>query len=106
MNFVLDEQAAAIAGLQVGNTTQFGVEGAQIPGRLTGIVSLMPTADNEGLEGVMVTRLDALLHWLNPEPRSYWNTGDSIVGEYGIHTDGVYECRNLRQLESFVEKLT
>ena len=28
------------------------------------------------------------------------------VGEYGIHTDGVYECRNLRQLESFVEKLT
>jgi len=45
------------------------------------------------------------VYWLNPEPRSYWNTGDSIVGEYGIHTDGVYECRNLRQLESFVEKL-
>jgi uncharacterized protein len=43
--------------------------------------------------------------WLNPEPRSYWNTGDSIVGEYGTHTDGVYECRNLRQLEGFVEKL-
>jgi uncharacterized protein with von Willebrand factor type A (vWA) domain len=43
--------------------------------------------------------------WLNPEPRSYWDTGDSIVGEYGIHTDGVYECRNLRQLEAFVEKL-
>jgi uncharacterized protein with von Willebrand factor type A (vWA) domain len=46
------------------------------------------------------------VYWLNPEPRSYWNTGDSIVGEYGMHTDGVYECRNLRQLESFVEKLT
>jgi uncharacterized protein with von Willebrand factor type A (vWA) domain len=45
------------------------------------------------------------VYWLNPEPRSYWNTGDSIVGEYGRHTDGVYECRNLRQLESFVEKL-
>jgi uncharacterized protein with von Willebrand factor type A (vWA) domain len=43
--------------------------------------------------------------WLNPEPRSYWNTGDSIVGEYGTHTDGVFECRNLRQLEAFVEKL-
>jgi len=27
------------------------------------------------------------------------------VGEYGGFTDGVYECRNLRQLESFVEKL-
>jgi len=45
------------------------------------------------------------VYWLNPEPRSYWNTGDSVVGEYGNHTDGVYECRNLRQLEGFVEKL-
>ncbi len=45
------------------------------------------------------------VYWLNPEPRSYWNTGDSIVGEYATHTDGVYECRNLRQLEGFVEKL-
>jgi hypothetical protein len=45
------------------------------------------------------------VYWLNPEPRSYWDTGDSIVGEYAIHTDGAYECRNLRQLETFVEKL-
>ncbi len=45
------------------------------------------------------------VYWLNPEPKSYWNTGDSIVGDYGVHTDGVYECRNLRQLEGFVEKL-
>jgi uncharacterized protein len=45
------------------------------------------------------------VYWLNPEPRSYWNTGDSIVADYGTHTDGVYECRNLRQLEAFVEKL-
>jgi hypothetical protein len=27
------------------------------------------------------------------------------VGEYAGHTDGAYECRNLRQLEAFVEKL-
>lgn len=45
------------------------------------------------------------VYWLNPEPKSYWNTGDSIVGEYGAHTDGVFECRNLRQLEGFVDKL-
>jgi uncharacterized protein with von Willebrand factor type A (vWA) domain len=45
------------------------------------------------------------VYWLNPEPRSNWDTGDSIVSEYGIHTDGVYECRNLRQLERFVEIL-
>jgi len=45
------------------------------------------------------------VYWLNPEPRAYWDTGDSIVGEYGTHCDGVYEVRNLRQLEAFVEKL-
>jgi uncharacterized protein len=45
------------------------------------------------------------VYWLNPEPRSYWDTGDSIVGEYGTHLDGVYECRNLRQLERFVDIL-
>jgi hypothetical protein len=43
--------------------------------------------------------------WLNPEPRSYWDTGDSIVSDYGIHCDGVFEVRNLRQLEAFVENL-
>jgi uncharacterized protein len=46
------------------------------------------------------------VYWLNPEPRSYWDTGDSIVGEYATFCDGTYECRNLRQLEAFVEKLT
>ncbi|MER5628392.1 VWA domain-containing protein [Streptosporangium sp. NPDC002544] len=45
------------------------------------------------------------LFWLNPEPESYWNTGDSIIGEYGRHCDRVVECRNLRQLERFVEEL-
>jgi uncharacterized protein with von Willebrand factor type A (vWA) domain len=45
------------------------------------------------------------VYWLNPEPRSYWDTGDSIVGEYGVHCDGVFECRNLRQLEAFVDHL-
>ena len=32
-------------------------------------------------------------------------TAATGVGDYGTHTDGVYECRNLRQLEAFVEKL-
>jgi uncharacterized protein with von Willebrand factor type A (vWA) domain len=45
------------------------------------------------------------LYWLNPEPRSYWDTGDSIVSEYAAHCDGVFECRNLKQLERFVENL-
>ena len=45
------------------------------------------------------------VYWLNPEPRSYWDTGDSIVSEYSVHCDGAFECRNLRQLERFVEQL-
>ncbi len=45
------------------------------------------------------------LYWLNPEPRSYWDTGDSVVSAYGVHCDGVFECRNLKQLERFVEQL-
>lgn len=45
------------------------------------------------------------VYWLNPEPRAYWDTGDSIVGEYAVHCDGAFECRNLRQLERFVDHL-
>jgi hypothetical protein len=42
------------------------------------------------------------VYWLDPEPRGYWDTGDSIVSEYGKYCDGVFECRNLRQLQQFV----
>lgn len=45
------------------------------------------------------------VYWLNPEPRSYWDTGDSIIGQYAKYCDGVWECRNLKQLERFVEHL-
>lgn len=42
------------------------------------------------------------VYWLNPEPRGYWDSGDSVMSQYAPHCDGVYECRNLRQLERFV----
>jgi uncharacterized protein with von Willebrand factor type A (vWA) domain len=45
------------------------------------------------------------VYWLNPEPRDYWGSGDSIVGEYAAHCDDVVECRTLRQLEKFVGNL-
>ncbi len=45
------------------------------------------------------------IYWLNPEPKGYWDTGDSIIGDYSTHCDGVFECRNLRQLEKFVDHL-
>jgi uncharacterized protein with von Willebrand factor type A (vWA) domain len=45
------------------------------------------------------------VYWLNPEPRSYWDTGDSVMGRYSPFCDGVFEVRTLRQLEQFVEHL-
>ncbi len=43
--------------------------------------------------------------WLNPEPRGFWNFGDSIMDLYGTYFDEVRECRNLKQLLAFVEDL-
>jgi hypothetical protein len=45
------------------------------------------------------------VYWLNPEPKAYWGSGDSIMAEYAEHCDGVFECRNLGQLRKFVEEL-
>ena len=56
--------------------------------------------DREGAASPGQARLLA-----QPEPRSYWGSGDSIIEQYAQFCDGVYECRNLRQLEGFVEHL-
>ena len=45
------------------------------------------------------------VYWLNPEPMSYWNSGDSIVSQYAPYCERVIECRTLRQLEAFVGEL-
>ncbi len=45
------------------------------------------------------------LYWLNPERMAMWNDGDSVIARYAKHCDGVYECRNVRQLKQFVEGL-
>lgn len=44
--------------------------------------------------------------WLNPEPRLYWNYGDSVIGVYEQFCDGVFECWTSKQLEEFVRELT
>jgi uncharacterized protein with von Willebrand factor type A (vWA) domain len=43
--------------------------------------------------------------WLNPEPRLYWNYGDSVIAAYEQHCPA-YECWTTRQLEDFVKALT
>lgn len=45
------------------------------------------------------------VYWLNPEPKSYWGSGDSVIEQYAHYCDQVFECRNLRQLKAFVDEL-
>nr|WP_202501417.1 VWA domain-containing protein [Streptomyces sp. SID5785] len=51
-----------------------------------------------------VTRVARRTYWLNPEPRSLWDTGDSAAGVYG-EVAAMYECRNARQLSALVGRL-
>ncbi|WP_431997716.1 vWA domain-containing protein [Streptomyces fungicidicus] len=41
------------------------------------------------------------VHWLNPEQRSRWGTGDSAAPEYARLVD-MHECRNVRQLSALI----
>jgi uncharacterized protein with von Willebrand factor type A (vWA) domain len=43
--------------------------------------------------------------WLNPEPRLYWNYGDSVIAAYEKHCMA-FECWRTDQLEDFVKALT
>ncbi len=43
--------------------------------------------------------------WLNPEPRLYWNYGDSVIAAYEQYCTA-FECWTTSQLEDFVRALT
>jgi uncharacterized protein with von Willebrand factor type A (vWA) domain len=43
--------------------------------------------------------------WLNPEPRLYWNYGDSVISSYEKYCTA-FECWRTDQLEEFVKALT
>ena len=43
--------------------------------------------------------------WLNPEPRLYWNYGDSVIAAYERYCEA-FECWTTSQLEDFVKALT
>lgn len=45
------------------------------------------------------------LYWLNPEPRRYWNQGDSVMARYAPCCSQVRECSTLRQIADFVTSL-
>jgi uncharacterized protein with von Willebrand factor type A (vWA) domain len=52
-----------------------------------------------------IRRAAARVYWLNPERRVLWADGDSVAREYEAHVDGAEECRNVRHLSNFIEKL-
>ena len=52
-----------------------------------------------------VAQRAAHLYWLNPEAEVSWGDGDSVMPVYAPHCDSVHECRNIRQLKTFVSTL-
>jgi uncharacterized protein with von Willebrand factor type A (vWA) domain len=40
--------------------------------------------------------------WLNPEPKLYWNYGDSVMAAYERHCTAAFECWTTKHLENFV----
>jgi uncharacterized protein len=43
--------------------------------------------------------------WMNPEPKLYWNYGDSVMQVYEPYCNGVFECWTTKQLEGFVNAI-
>src|SRR5690349_9986343 len=43
--------------------------------------------------------------WMNPEPKLYWNYGDSVMQAYEPFCTGVFECWTTKQLEGFVNAI-
>ncbi len=78
-------------------------------GRRTNVIVLGDARNNyHRAEAWVLERIQQRAHklyWLNPEPRAYWGSGDSIMDQYAPYCDGLFECRNLRQLKSFVDEL-
>jgi uncharacterized protein with von Willebrand factor type A (vWA) domain len=53
-----------------------------------------------------IAEKSARMFWMNPEPKLYWNYGDSVMAAYEPYCDGVFECWTTKQLEGFVNALT
>jgi uncharacterized protein with von Willebrand factor type A (vWA) domain len=91
--------------------TAFEVFADRWPGAVGPKTSLLVLGDgrtNYRQPGVPVladlVRRSRSAHWLNPEPRRLWGSGDSAANRYAEVIDMV-ECRNAAQLADFVTTL-
>ncbi len=49
-----------------------------------------------------LARRGKAIHWLNTEPESRWDQGDSVIGQYRVHLRSLQECTTLGQLHAAV----
>jgi uncharacterized protein with von Willebrand factor type A (vWA) domain len=52
-----------------------------------------------------LARRSGSLFWLNPEPRSLWGSGDSIMDRYAPYCTRAVPCRTLDDLRRFIEEM-
>jgi uncharacterized protein len=45
------------------------------------------------------------VYWFNPEAKSIWNTGDSVMKHYAVSCSRVFSCSSLRKLEQAFSNL-
>ena len=64
-----------------------------------------PDAEHAEHRARLVAERAGRTFWLNPEPRLYWNYGDSVIRAYEPFCEA-YECWTTKQLEDFVRALT
>ncbi len=89
---ILDHEAAAIAGLNVGEASSFSIGSDVFNGTLVGFVDAVPTMTDRRRQGAMIVDLDAISAWTNgaatwsvtgalsrPEaPQELWMATDSV----------------------------
>ncbi len=52
-----------------------------------------------------VTERAGRTFWLNPEPKLYWNYGDSVMAAYEPFVTRAFECWTTKHLEEFVDAI-
>jgi hypothetical protein len=111
LRILLDTAGARLGGIAVGDATTVGIEANQIVAEFVGALGVVPTADDPTAEGVMVTDLDVLLHWLNLTPTWALTGNQSAVAapqELWIRSDDPETVVNrlLSATEAEVEVIT
>ena len=91
-----------------GSLAQFTSQWLDAVGPRTSVLILGDARTNGGdpnLDAVRAIKSRARhVHWLNPERRSLWSTGDSAALEYAEVVE-MHECRTVRQLGTLVTRL-